>query len=84
MQRKQFTFYRGYWEAAKKLPKKDRLAFLDAICAYIFEGTTAELTGQAAAVFTLVLPVLEASNRKAANAMLGRGKPKTNRKQEQE
>ena len=49
MERKQFTFYRSFWEACIALPKKDRLAFLTAVCAYAFEEReTAALPGAAA------------------------------------
>lgn len=76
MGRTQFTFYRSFWTAMQSLPKKDRLPFIEAVLTYIFDGTLPELSGGAAAVFSVVRPVLEASNRKAEGGMHGRNIPK--------
>ena len=71
MGRNQFTFYSSFWSAAKSLPNRERLAFMDAVCTYVFEDTILELSGGAAGMFTLVLPVLKAGNRKARGGMRG-------------
>ena len=81
MERNQFTFYRSFWNAAKSLPKKDRLPFLEAVIAYIFEDTPVEMSDRAAALFSVVQPVLEASNRKAESGSLGGSKLKANQEQ---
>lgn len=81
MERTQFTFYRSFWVAMRSLPKRDRLPFIEGVFSYIFEGTLPELSGGAAAVFTVVQPVLEASNRKAESGKQGGSKPQANEKQ---
>lgn len=81
MERTQFTFYRSFWVAMRSLPKRDRLPFIEAICAYVFEGETRELSGGAAAAFFLVSPVLNTACKRAESGKQNANKPKTNRKQ---
>lgn len=45
--RKAFNFYRSYWETAKMLSDKDRLAFYDAMFEKQFNGTDPDLKGSA-------------------------------------
>ena len=53
--RGQFTFYRSFWEAAKLIKKpNDRLAFLEAICAFALDEEERELTDTIAPSFLLV------------------------------
>lgn len=77
MERKQFTFYRSYYEAVKELPKREQTAVLLAICDYALNEREPELTGTAKAVFALARPTLDASRRKAANGKKG-GESKQN------
>jgi hypothetical protein len=50
--RKQFKFYRSYWEIAKEIPnKEDRADYLMALCEYQFTGSIPELTGMAKFAF---------------------------------
>lgn len=85
--RKQFTFYASYYDAVKKLSKKDQLALLMAICAYAIDGVDANLSGGAASAFILIKPTLDASRRKAeigkrgGNSKQSESKPKANDKQ---
>lgn len=51
MTRKNFKFYRSYYEVAKELPKKDRLDYLMALLDYQFTGTHDELKGMARFAF---------------------------------
>lgn len=87
MGRKQFTFYRSYYDAVVELPKKDQVAVILAICGYALDETEPELTGTAKAVFSLIRPNLDASRRKAesgkcgGNAKQTRSKLEANRKQ---
>ncbi len=87
MERKQFTFYRSYYEAVKELPKKEQCAVILAICAYALDEKEPELTGTAKAIFSLVRPTLDSSRRKAESGKAGgkakqtESKPKANAKQ---
>ena len=73
MERKQFTFYRSYYEAVKDLNKRDQTAVLLAVCDYALNETEPNLTGAAKAIFTLIKPILDTSRRKAEGGM-GRSK----------
>ena len=82
--RKQFTFYASFHEAAQTLDAlEDRGALYEAICAYALYGTEPHLNGTAAGMFALIRPNLDASRRKASNR-LGKKHIKTtsNRKEE--
>lgn len=65
MERKQFTFYRSYYEAVKVLPKKEQTAVLLAICGYALDGIEPNLSGTAKGIFELTRPTLDAARRKA-------------------
>lgn len=69
MERKQFTFYRSYYEALQHLKKPDQAAVYSAICAYALDEQEPNLTGAAAAAFTLIRPTLDTGRRKAENRM---------------
>ena len=78
-ERKQFTFYRSFWEAVKTLPKKDRLPVLEAIISYALDGTVPQgLTTGQSAFFLLVKPNLDAARRKAESGKQGGSKKKAN------
>ena len=80
-ERKAFSFYRSYYEAAKDLPtKEDQADFLMAICSYIFDGVEPEITGVASAMFKLAKPNLDTSIKRASVGQTG-GKSKANAKQ---
>ena len=49
--RKGFNFYRSYYDVAKELNDKDRLAFYDALMKRQFTGVETELTGMAKFAF---------------------------------
>ena len=77
--RKQFTFYRSFWEAVQTLPKKDRLPVLEAIISYALDGTVPQgLTTGQSAFFLLVKPNLDAARRKAESGKQGGSKKKAN------
>lgn len=78
MKRKQFTFYRSFWEAALALPKKDRLSFLSALIVYALDGEELPLSGSAASAFCIVKPILDNARRKAESGREGGSKPKQN------
>ena len=71
-ERKAFSFYRSYYEAAKDLPtKEDQADFLMAICSYIFDGVEPEITGVASAMFKLAKPNLDTSVKRANAGQIG-------------
>lgn len=81
MQREQFTFYRSYYEALKKLSKRDREQAIMAICAYALDEEIVPLSGPASVMFLLVKPTLDSGRKKAANGKQGGSKPKAKGKQ---
>ena len=81
MERKQFTFYRSYLDAIRRLPKKEQGNIVLAICNYALDETIpSALSPIADTVFTLVKPTLDASRRKAEAGNRG-GKTQANVKQ---
>ena len=80
--RKQFTFYRSFYDAVCDLPKKDRLGVYEAIITYALDNKDPGLlSGVQKTAFTLVKPVLDASWKKAAAGKQGGSKPKAKSKQ---
>jgi hypothetical protein len=67
MERKQFTWYRSYYDALKELPAEEFRDIVLAICAYALDGEEPELSGVARAIFTLIRPTLEVGRSKAEN-----------------
>lgn len=77
-----FTFFRSFWEAVKRLPKKDRLPILEAIIGYGLDGAEpSALSDSQFAYFLLVEPVLKKGRSKAKNGKQGGSKTKANAKQ---
>lgn len=81
MEREQFTFYRSYYEALKKLSKRDREQAIMAICAYALDEEMLPISGPASVMFLLVKPTLDTGRKKAANGKQGGSKPKAKGKQ---
>lgn len=67
MERKQFTWYRSYYDALKELPAEEFRDIVLAVCAYALDGEETELSGLARAIFTLIRPTLEVGRSKAEN-----------------
>ena len=69
MERKQFTFYRSFYENIEALPtKKEKLQAFELICGYALNGNEPDLASQkpcAAAVFRAVRPVLDTTHKRA-------------------
>ena len=61
-----FTFYPSYYQYAKDLPAKERLAFYDAVLRYFFEGEECDARNPAYKVFMLVKPNITSSMRMKA------------------
>lgn len=67
--REQFTFYRSYFDAIRRLKKAaDRAAIYDAIADYALYGNLPELSDAAGAIFDLIKPTLDAAKRKSDGA----------------
>lgn len=81
MERKQFTFYRSYYEAISCLPKEEQCAVILAVAAYALDETEPTLEGTAKAIFSLIRPTLDSGRRKAEVGKQGGSKTKANRKQ---
>ena len=69
MERKQFTFYRSFWETIENLPtNREKLAAYQMICAYALSGIEPELSGKnigAATVFRISKPILSRAMERA-------------------
>jgi hypothetical protein len=72
VERKQFTFYKSYYDAISELPKKDQAALILAVCAYaLYETPPKGLSIAASTAFKLIKPTLDSGRRKAENGALG-------------
>ena len=73
MERKQFTFYSGFMDGIKRIKTKSaRCDAYDAIIAYALDGTEPDLDklpDSAAIAFVMARPNLDASRKRAANAL---------------
>ena len=69
--RKQFTFYKSYYDAISELPKKDQSALILAVCAYaIYEEPPKGLSIAASTAFKLIKPTLDSGRKKAENGSM--------------
>lgn len=83
MDRKQFTFYRSYWDAVKELPEQDKMPVLEAIISYALDGVIPEsLTQVQRAFFTICKPTLDTARKKAESGKRGGEAVKPNRDEE--
>lgn len=62
---KGFVFLESYYEAAKDLSDKQRLALYDAIIKYALKNEEAKLTGVTKSLFVLIQPVIDKSAKRA-------------------
>ena len=74
--RKQFTFYRSFWECAEKLQtNKEKLEFFEMLCKYALDEIEPDLSTKkpaAATVFCAIRPTLERAHRQSKNILTGR------------
>ena len=77
MKRESFIFYKSFYESIKELDPLDQVKIYDAIFKHQFEGEDVELTGICKSIFTLIIPQLEANNKRYLNGLKG-GAPKGN------
>ena len=72
MKRKQFTFYRSFYEGMMCLPKSSRLEFIQAVIEFALDGVEPEhMSKKQAGQFVLIRPVLEAAAKKAERGAKG-------------
>ena len=65
-ERGQFTFYRSYWDAIKKLPNSKKLEVIEAILDYcLYNKKPTYLTKSAERVFNQLLPMMDTEKRQA-------------------
>ncbi len=73
MKRKQFTFYRSFWEAIENLPtNKEKLQAFEILCDYALNETEPELSAvkpSVATVFKIARPILERAHQRAQKAL---------------
>jgi hypothetical protein len=80
--RKQFTFYRSFYEAVNVLPREIRLDVFEAIMKYALDKIEPEgLNCYQTSSFMLVRPILDSAWEKAEAGQKGGSTPKANRKQ---
>lgn len=69
MKRKQFTFYRSFWESIENLPtNKEKLQAFQLLCDYALNQTEPDLKTKkpsAATVFQLARPILDKAHQRA-------------------
>ena len=73
--RDSFIFYRSFFETIKKIPKKDRLQLVEAICNYALNDEEDLLSSLNAAIFEMVKPQIDANTKRYENGKKG-GRPK--------
>lgn len=78
LERKYFSFFSTYYEAAQHLSAKDRAAFYEAVINYSFSAKVPNLKGQAEMCWILVKPYLEKSMEDFMNGSKG-GRPRKNK-----
>ena len=73
MQRKQFTFYRSFYESIQNLKTtKEKLQAYDMICRYALDGELPdkkEAKSTILAIFTVCQPILNRSRQRAFRAL---------------
>ena len=77
--RDSFIFYKSFYESIKELDPLDQVQIYNAIFEYEFNEYEIELKGVCKSIFTLIIPQLEANNKRYKNGCKG-GRPKTKTK----
>ena len=77
MQRDSFIFYKSFYDSIKELAPEEQVQIYNAIFSYQFENKEPNLNGICKSIFTLILPQLEANNKRYLNGCKG-GAPKGN------
>ena len=73
MTRKQFTFYRSFYESIQQLPtKKEKLQAYDMICKFALFGELPEentLKASTSAIFSICQPILTRARQRSFRAL---------------
>ena len=69
--RDSFVFYRSFYEALQNVPKKNRAEVYEAVFEYAFEAREPSLKGVTRALWELIRPQLDASQKRYENSMKG-------------
>ena len=77
MKRESFIFYKSFYDSIKELAPKEQAQIYNAIFEYQFENKIIDLKGVCKSIFTLILPQLEANNKRYENGKRG-GRPRRN------
>lgn len=83
MKRDSFVFYKSFYDSIKELDPKDQVQIYNAIFQYQFDEKISDLKGVAKSIFTLIIPQLEANNKRYVNGCKG-GAPKNNQNAKKE
>ena len=71
MARDSFVFYRSFYEALQNVPKKYRSEVYEAVFTYVFEASEPSISGVSRALWELIRPQLDASQKRYENSMKG-------------
>lgn len=71
MAKDSFIFYRSFYEALQNVPKKHRTEVYEAVFEYAFESREPSLSGVPRALWELIRPQLDASQKRYENAKKG-------------
>ena len=77
MERESCIFYKSFYDSIKELDPQDQVQIYNAIFNYQFTGELIELKGVCKSIFTLIIPQLDANNKRYKNGCKG-GAPKGN------
>ena len=77
--RESFVFYKSFFESIKELEPQDQVQIYNAIFEFEFYKIEPKLSGVCKSIFTLILPQLEANDKRYENGKKG-GRPKTKTK----
>jgi len=77
--RESFIFYKSFYDSIKELDINCQAQIYNAIFEYQFNSREIELNGVCKSIFTLIIPQLEANNKRYINGCKG-GRPKTKTK----
>ena len=71
MAKDSFVFYRSFYEALQNVPKKHRTEVYEAVFEYAFESREPSISGVPRALWELIRPQLDASQKRYENAKKG-------------
>lgn len=77
--RESFVFYKSFYQSIKELDTEYQVEIYNAIFEFEFNGKVPDLSGVSKSIFTLIIPQLEANNKRYENGKKG-GRPITKTK----